>query len=194
MKPLRLVVLGIGSVRCAPPLIAALASYFGERDLEVRLYDEDAERLDLFDRLARRCFLIEESKHTLLAFDDAFEALEDADLVIVTLGENSARRFLKTHQVSTPRGDPIPSVAAALIDRVPEEAAILSLVPGLFMGADRSITNLDWPPEPSMEERRAIPHQVLRWIRSEESVHGLIDEHRQSQVKRWLDEHAHRRV
>lgn len=214
MKPVRLVVLGIGSVRCAPPIVFALAGYFGERDLEVRLYDEDRERLDLFDALARKAFAFESSKHGLLAFDDAYEALEGADLVVFAIGENCARKFLRKHPAKAKakdkekekaksktkpgksgsasparddRGEAIQKAATALARAVPDGAPTLDLMLSVDLPAEPGRTRLDWPAALSEADRRSVPHQVLRWLKGEEGLGRAIEEFRQSPIRGWID-------
>lgn len=117
MEPRRLAILGAGSLRCGPPTLAALANYFGEHDLEVRLWDADEERLDLADRLARTMFVVEEAKHLLVAASDVREALDQADAAILMVEHYCARRFLDpTPPVRLPypsRLDPSPIAEAS---------------------------------------------------------------------------------
>ncbi|HRI44068.1 MAG TPA: hypothetical protein PLL78_03885 [Fimbriimonadaceae bacterium] len=204
MGPLRLAVLGIGSVRCAPPIIGSLAGYFGERELEVRFYDEDAERLDLFDRLARRCFEAEDCGHLVIATTDPEEALEGADLVIMAIGENSARKFLKRSPsprlrpgAPIDRGTAVMAAVDSILYFVPEDAPMLSLLRDVVLVDDHIHVPIpDWPEALAEADRLAIPFQVLRWIRHEEPVAPLIDLHRHSLIKSWLDAqgpHASRR-
>lgn len=203
MKPLRLAVLGIGSVRCAPPIIGALASYFGDQDLEIRLYDEDAERLDLFDRLARRCFDVEKAKHLLVSMDDVSEALEGADMVILAVGENCARRYLRKHPPGTKaksgkgksakaksllsRDEVLRGALAAMMRFVPDGAPVLDLTRGTEPGVSAETTRLDWPDDLSADRRQEVPFQVLRWIRAEDMLAPLIEAHRRSPIKEWMD-------
>jgi hypothetical protein len=195
MGPLRLAVLGIGSVRCAPPIIGTLAGYFGERELEIRFYDEDAERLDLFDRLARRCFEVQECGHRVIATTDPEEALDGADLVIMAIGENSARKFLKRSpsprlRPGTPidRGTAVMAAVDSILYFVPEDVPMLSLLRDVGLIDEHVYTPIpDWPEELGEEDRLAIRFQVLRWIRQEEPVAPLIDFYKQSPIKLWLD-------
>ena len=70
--------LGIGNVRCAPAIVGSLSNYFGERPLEIRFWDADWERLDLFDRFARLCFHVSKCPHQLISTDESDEALDGA--------------------------------------------------------------------------------------------------------------------
>src|SRR5687767_3239764 len=92
MGDIRLAILGGGSVRCTPKVVAALATYFGERPLEIVMWDSDGERLDLFDRFARYLFLMTSTPHRLISTTDPYEALQGADAVIFQVGVNCARK------------------------------------------------------------------------------------------------------
>jgi hypothetical protein len=76
-------------------VIASLANYFGERPLDVHLWDSDPERLDLFDRFARLCFRMNKSKHSLMASEETQETLVDASAIVLMVGENCASKYLK---------------------------------------------------------------------------------------------------
>ncbi len=187
----RLVILGIGSVRCGAPIIASLATYFGERPIEVRLYDSDLERLDLFDRLTRVCFSVESSKHDLLSFDDPFEALEGAERVIVAIGENCAKRFLKRHDAFgklKKREAVIEKALERIIPAIPDGAPTLNLMRNVHLDPSATVSELDWPPNLSEDDRRAAPHQILRWIKGDEYLHSLLPRFERSPLKSWLDE------
>src|SRR4051812_22492709 len=95
MSSVVLAVMGAGSVRCTPPVLLSLATYFGERHIEIRLWDADDERLDLFDRFARLCFMANKTHHTLISTDSESDALKDADLVLFQVGVNCAMKFLR---------------------------------------------------------------------------------------------------
>ena len=94
MSTVKLAFVGAGSIRLAAPVIATLATYFGERQLEIFLYDADEERLDLFDRFARTSFILMKSTHGLKSTSDLPESLADADAVLIGFDENCARKEL----------------------------------------------------------------------------------------------------
>ncbi|HTQ09749.1 MAG TPA: hypothetical protein VMI31_06730 [Fimbriimonadaceae bacterium] len=192
MDVTRLAILGAGSVRCSPAVIASLATYFGERPLEIRMFDSDMERLDLFDRFARLCFAMSRNGHGLSSTTDADEALLDADRVILQIGENCARKYLKERHrmgiASLGAEAMIEQAVEELLGSVPQEAEVLSLVDsGIAIPLDHYY-RVDWLPEPTVAERISLPHQVLRWIRGEDYTHALFIEHERSPVKRWLDD------
>ena len=183
MGEVKLTILGAGSMRCAIPVMVSLARYYGERPLEVVLFDADEERLDLVDRLGRVCFYISQSSHSLAATTDAEEALEDAELVIVQVGDNCAKKM-------TGHSDSIGEALGRLSELVPSEARVLNLVP--FPFSHTNVTDIEWPPEPTEAERRAIPLQILRYINQEEYVADVFRTFVSSPLKEWLDSPAAR--
>ncbi len=180
---LKLAVIGAGSIRCSPAVIASLANYYGERLLEVRLYDADEERLDLFDRFARVCFASGQAPHVVFSTPDIEEALECVDAALVQVGTNCARKFLEAKE-----GDPVPAAIASLLQPLPPSARVLSLFGERLVLPIENYDSIDWPAEPDEEVRRATPHQILRWIRQEEYMHEYLREFEHSPVKEWLDE------
>lgn len=168
MQSSKLVVLGAGNLRCSPAVIGSLGSYYGERPLEVWLFDSREERLDLFDRLARVAFEDTTVEHRLLATTDLKEALDGADIVILALEASE--------DVSPLAGD------------IPDGARVLSLLPFECALPLPSYYRLEWPAPPTEAEERAIKFQVLRWIHREESVWGLTEPFERSPLKQWLDD------
>jgi hypothetical protein len=189
---MRLAILGAGSVRCSPAVLASLATYFGERPLEIRMYDSDLERLDLFDRLARLCFIMTKNDHSLMSTTDPVECTEGAERVILQVGENCARKYLKeSHRMGIANLGAeamIEQAVEELFGTVPFEAEVLSLErPEIAVPRDHYY-RLDWITEPSRGQRQAFPHQALRWIRGEEYTHDFLREHERSPLKSWLDD------
>jgi hypothetical protein len=86
-------VVGAGSVRCAPPVLSSVAAPRFERPIELRLYDANAERLDLMARLAERLFEIARVEHEVQSTDSLDEAVRGSDAVVVCLYEDCARRM-----------------------------------------------------------------------------------------------------
>jgi hypothetical protein len=192
MTTMRLAILGAGSIRCSPAVIASLATYFGERPLEIRMFDSDLERLDLFDRLARVCFIMTKSTHTLISTTNASEASEGADRVVLQVGDNCARRYLKeTHRMGIADLDPSAMIEQAveeMLGAVSLEAEVLSLQRPDIAIPREYYYRLDWLVEPTRYERFAFPHQALRWIRGEEYTHEFLREQERSPLKQWLDD------
>lgn len=186
----KLAILGAGSVRTAPPVISSLATYFGERPIEVRLYDADEERLDLMDRLARHAFNVSEATHTILFRPDFKEALEDADRVVLMVGRNCARKFKRAkfpgHSVQD--DEMIAGTIEALMAHAPADADILSLERRSVPVPVNFYRRLDWPGEPTDEELRWLPHQILRWLKAEEQLYKFFADQEASPFKAWLND------
>lgn len=201
MSTVRLAVVGIGNLRTGVAVIASLASYFGERDLEVLFWDADEERLDLYERLARACFTTEKSKHLLASTGDLREALDGVNRALLTLSENCARKLLRqdptVSEAAMTREQALTTGVEEVILGLDPAAKVLSLIHSSEAvaaarrrtpaRAEPQTTYLSWPEPLNDEQRRAIPHQILRWLRGDEYLTGLIDQFRNSPIKRWLD-------
>lgn len=210
MSATKLVILGAGSVRCSPPVIASLATYFGERPLEIVLYDADEERVDLFDRLARLCFRMTEATHEISYCLDPAEALSGADRVVLQVGTNCARKYLKAAGLlvlAEPEIEAAGSVQkdgfeiAPSDDRLiqlaidqylklaPEEVQVLSLQRlGIVLPEEERFRSVEWPPELGLADRVSVPHQALRYIKGEDYPHTLLQQNERSPLKAWLDD------
>jgi hypothetical protein len=189
MAAMRLCVLGAGNVNYSPAVIASLATYFGERPLEITFYDADEERLDLLDRLARLCFSIVKSTHSLVSTSDAREALQPADWMILQMDENCASKYMKGQPVAQGAG----LVELALENLLEagrwERAEVLNLLPRTVHVPLRCYRRAEgWLSELPPEEQFSMSFQVLRWIRGEEYVTELLAENERSPLKQWLDQ------
>lgn len=156
------------------------------------MYDADLERLDLFDRLARLCFMMTKATHSLMSTTLLPEALEDADRIILQVGENCARKYLKEQHRSGIADLPAPSMIELALEEmlapVSSDTEILSLQrPEIVIPCRHYYRVSDWPKEPTYAERFSIPHQALRWIRGEEYTHEFLNEQERSPLKAWLD-------
>ena len=173
-----------------PPVISSLATYAGERPLEIRLYDADEERLDLMDRFARHCFHVTDSTHDVRYRPNPAEALEGADRIVLMVGRNCARKFMNVKFADRSVQDDmmITSTLGTLLASAPAEADVLSLerrsvgIPVSFF------RRMDWPGEPPDEDLRWLPHQILRWIKAEEQLYKFFDEQEDSPFKAWLND------
>lgn len=192
MSAVQLTVLGAGSLRYGPPVVAALASYFGERPLGIRMYDSDEERLDIFDRLARLCFVNNYVSHELMSTTSVTEALEETDLIVVAVGANCARRYLRATRAAgiADVGDlgMIEQAVSDILGPVPAAVPVLSLLEPSISLPRATYQRVDWPAPLSPEARFALPLQILRWLNKEESLHELLISNDQSPLKTWLDD------
>lgn len=188
MTPVTLAVLGVGNVRFTPRVLATLAGFFGERPMRVVLYDPDEERLDLFYRLARSFFVFSKSTHELDAVQDPDEALAFAELVIVQLEENAARKIL-----NVPRSKKPPKLEKALqiaLANLSPTAETLCLLDSEVQLPVSRYRRLDWLGPLSEEERVAVPHQTLRWIHGEDYPFDIMAECEKGPLKAWLEDPA----
>jgi len=184
METVRISLIGIGSVRCGSHIVASLANYFGERPLDITLWDADPERLELFHRLAKICFLMTRSPHQLSSTDDVREALSNADKIVLSIGRNCAYRVLRPENRES-GGEAIPSAIRALSIDQYTQSTILSLqklpipIPAYY--------TLPWPPELSEEARAGFPFQLLRWVNGEEYPVDVLRECEKSPLSTWVD-------
>lgn len=183
-----LALIGVGNVRCTPPVLATLASYFGERPLDIVLYDADAERLDLFDRLARTFLAFTKSTNLLAGTEDPDEALAVAERVIVQIDANCAARSIG--KKVRPQPSHILEALPRLLSNVSPTAEVLSLLPADVIIPVPKYRQVDWPKAIRSQDEVAVPHQALRWIHGEEYPFEFFAEHEDSPLKLWLDDPA----
>lgn len=182
MDKQRVAVLGIGNPRVGPAIVGAIATYFGEAAIDVAIYDPDPERLELFARFIHVAFKFNKSPHDLTVCEDAEDALDGACKVLIAFDESSAKRVLRMRgmiDVSTPIAEAteafLDGVVADVLDLTGEAVAI----PGRY--------RLPLPSALTAEELRALPHQILRWVRGEEYLHDFLAEHERSPIRDWLE-------
>lgn len=191
MTPTRVAILGIGNLRTLYEIVGALATYFGERPLEVALWDADAERLDLFFHFLRFACTFNQNEHRIFASDDPAEMAAGASHVVICPDRNCAFRYLR----SIGRGsDPIPAHTSAvgaacleLMSFVPEGASILEYTGEPVRLATPLHYRLDVPPELATAEKQAIPYDIMRWLRGEDFLHGFLRDAERSPLKTWLE-------
>jgi hypothetical protein len=190
MGSIPLTILGAGSVQYGPAVIGSLASYYGERPLDVRLFDADEERLDLFDRLARLVFEGTSVDHGVKALEDPTEALVESQLVVLAVDENCARKLLRREKAEVPfeADAAIQAAVDRLVPLIPEDALVLSLMPRMVTVGRDTYYRMAWPPSVDEEGMLAIPMQVLRWLNDEEMFYPLLESHERSPFKQWLDD------
>lgn len=190
MEQINVSILGIGSVRCAIPVIASLACYYGERPLGLRLYDADRERLDLFDRFTRAALFAAGSTHEVISTESADEALDGTDKVILQVGTNCAGHEAKLggHRVEDCSSERISSSLERLLASFDSNAEVLSLQKRDVRVPLAHYYRLDWPGEVDVPYRISLPHRVLRLIRGEDQFYEVLDEYERSPLKDWMDD------
>ena len=186
-----LCVLGIGSVRCGPSIIASLATYFGERPLTIKFFDSDLERLDLFDRFARQCFAFNKAPHSLISTIDPQEAMQNMNSLIVSIGTNCARKQLKNSRrsgiASGSEMHLVDQLVEELLSGISDNVEVLSLLGERVQIPLPIYRFVDWPESPSMFDRAETPHQILRFLNGEEYPHRLFADYQQSPIKKWME-------
>lgn len=192
MSSVGLVILGAGSVRCSPSVLTSLADYAGERPLDIRLYDPDEERLDLFDRFARMAFRFCKATHSLTSTLDFAEALAGAERVVLQMGHHASRRHLRAVGELGWRdiedAEALRQASEDLLGRRAEGSLVLSLLARTVPLTVPTYRVEGWPPEIAEAARPAVPHQILRFIRGEEFLWEMLAEVDRSPLKAWLDD------
>lgn len=179
--------LGAGSLRCAPEVLASLVQAGLPQESALWLQDEHHEALDLAERLAHR--LVTEANLLLrvVATPDPVEALEGAETVILCVGGGlhehhgwlalegayEALELLRLERIRRVMDALQPGLAC-----LDERAAVINLSrptaqSGRFL--QRPAIHLDWPEPLQPEQRVPRAHQMLRWARGEEPLFDLFE-------------------
>lgn len=164
--------------------MGALATYFGERPLEVALYDADRERLELFARFAWVAFKFNKAPHQLEVCESLQEMALLANKAILCLDDHGAAALIRSEKWEAP-GERVAEASRHALQTLSDDVETLDLT-GKSL-TDLARYRLPLPPEPSEEELRALPHQLLRWIRGEEYLHEFLAEHEKSPIRDWLE-------
>ncbi|MCB0826267.1 MAG: hypothetical protein KDC26_08760 [Armatimonadetes bacterium] len=85
---------GAGNVRCAPPVLASLATWYPDDVVTLSLFDANLERLDLIDRLARKLFDDFNRDLLIRSSTDLSEASEGTTDLVLMLNEDGSRRMV----------------------------------------------------------------------------------------------------
>lgn len=173
MEQASVAVLGVGDLRHGPPVLAALATYFGERPLEVVLYDPSPEILDAMHRLARAFFKVSDARHAIVSTTDLDEAIGLADRYVVC---------------DAARPEPLPDLSELTMEAsIPAPSSASALERDRTGGEILALPHGEWPPELTAAERAAMPLQILRWIRLEDWPWEPLLNQQAAPVKAFLD-------
>lgn len=165
--------IGVGSISSGPQTLAALASYFGERPLNIRLYDGDVELLDLMDRLFRVFCMINKCDHEIVMEPDLEKALDGAERVVWIPDANCVRKAPHLERDFPKLVDPRADILCLGAERDP-------MVDGFW--------HAPWPAPMGEEETFQMPLQILRWLRGEEYPYALLKQFEKSPLAAWLDD------
>ncbi len=181
-------VLGIGGLTFGPGIVGSLATYFGERPLEVRLFDADEERLDFMHRFLRTCCHFNQNQVEIFSSPDPAEAIVGATHVILSVETNCAMKYLKMQAEEGRDHYIIAAAVDEILSKAPFTAPMLSLLPPEIAIPSAHYYRLHTP-LPMMEgEPGTWPHQILRWINADEYPIEFLKEHAKSPLKAWLDD------
>lgn len=172
--PSRLAILGVGSIEPAAMAVATVATYFGERPLDVVVFDPCIERRELIARLARTCCDAMRSTHALFEAASGAEALAGASHAIL----------IAAPQVGYGRCDFDQKFEGSVLTLQSKRAPV-----------NRAFFSTRWPTASDMLgwKPQVVPHdawtahQVLRWVRADEWVQPLLDAASESPVRAWLN-------
>ncbi len=185
-RPSRIAVLGAGSLRCAPEVLATLIRADLPEESAIWLSDEFEEGLQLAEMLASR--LIQDSGQLLrvVATTSAEESLEGADTVILCYGGGLWHRggvsmsalgehleVLRLHRLL----DVFETVNRCLASEE-RPVTVINLSRPVQITAkllQRPAIHLDWPLPLGVDERVPRAHQILRWARGEDPTHALLE-------------------
>ena len=184
MNSTNIVLLGAGNVRCSPPALSSLAQCSLGENVDLKLWDADEERLDLFDRLARHLFDAKDSQVRILASSDLAEMLEGAHIVIIQLGSSCARKYLQS--VDLAPDDAVAQALSRIAPSVPDEAHVASLLPPHRHVPFAHAKKLHWPRELDEKHRAEVLFQVLRVLNGEDSVYPLLKANEESPLVSWI--------
>ena len=183
MDRIILTVIGIGSIRDGAPVLAGLAQYFGERPMTIRLYDYDAERLQLFYLLGRSFFQEAKSNHELECVDNIEDALKDANAVIFC----PSQHYLDKYGQELPNpGKARERLLQEVKQLIHEDCPIVTLRAEVPFPNERNLEN--WPEDLTPEVEVSMPHQILRWVHMDDDPQEYMESHKKSEFSEWLEE------
>lgn len=220
---------GAGNVRCAPPVLASLATWYPDDIISISLFDANLERLDLISRLAQKLFDDFNRDLMIRSSTDLAEASEGTTDLVLMLNEDGSRRMvgavgsdtlqafeemeedpfelrkgdrnrptppdqlspatrnmLSQPKATGPRDEVILSAAQLVLDHTPN-SNIVSLIRGVLLPTGTEHLHLNWPDPIDELKLPLIPHQILRWIYSDEPTTDLIEAGRNNAFRAWLD-------
>ncbi len=96
------------------------------------------------------------------------------------------RKLLEMPKSSASREEVLVESVCTVLSSLKESVRVLSLMRGVSLGNDRELTELNWPEPISESQLTLVPHQILRWVRGDESAFDLGAEADSSPVLGWL--------
>lgn len=175
MSAIALTVIGSGNLSLLPHVMGGLASWYGERPLDIRLFDPSFDNLELSFRIGQSLCLIAGSTHELNRYDRASIALDGAARVI----------YMAADLPSTEANQPSLLVGLAeLFAEVPVLNLTATEVPPSLVCQ----TLLTWPMVNDGASGLSFAFQLLRWANSEEYPTEFLQPEMARPLHRWLDD------
>jgi hypothetical protein len=178
----RIAIIGAGSLRAAAPVLATLFALPPDPFDRLTLCDTHAEKLDLFDRLARTFASSVEGPISMTATADMDQALDAADSVILCFGLGNRREEFdgKLHEIpQDERNGAAPLLRARILNEtfkrlnpllLQGEQLVFNLVRPATLTAlllDATAFHIDWPPPIDRQNEYMAAHRALRWVRGD---------------------------
>ncbi|MFM9873714.1 MAG: hypothetical protein ACKVQS_09655 [Fimbriimonadaceae bacterium] len=96
------------------------------------------------------------------------------------------RKLLESPRSGATREEVLRDSVVPLVEGLSEEVRILSLMRGIDIRGKSEIAQENWPESVSEDQLTLVPHQILRWVRGDESAFDLGEIADQSPVLAWL--------
>lgn len=164
-------------MRLALGVLGGIASYFGERPLDVRLFDADPDFLNLSLRIGQSLLLIAQSVNRIAAYPELEIALEATHRVIYMAEPSPIARNPLATDLRT----------VDLFESIPPEVKILNLVEVESGNLSDSQTLLSWPKPMEGPSQLTFAFQILRWANGEEYPLEFLKNEDARPFHRWLD-------
>lgn len=175
--------IGAGTMPIAPPVLGGLAQYFGERPLDIRLYDPSPDFLDISSRIASSLFLMSKSTHAITAYESLETALEYADLALFMVPDFRAASFSRQLECESATGASVLKCLTPQLANIP----VLNLTAVETPDELNVHSLLDWPIPCGDHGDIKFAFQVLRWANEEEYPYQFLEPQDSTPLHRWLD-------
>lgn len=183
----RIAVIGAGSLRAAGPVLATLFGLPLDPGCRLSLYDEHAELLDLFDRLARAFAGVAGTPISILATSDIEDAMEDADSVVLCM-EPQREAPDAPAAAGLPSLAPIFEAVNAMLINLDDPLVFNLVIPVADSGKllNASAFHIDWPPPLPAETAFTSSHKALRWVRADVPAFEPLQEYKETPLSRAI--------
>lgn len=157
-------------------VLGGLATYFGERPLDIRLFDPDPDFLNLSLRIGQSLLLIAQSTNRMAAYPELEIAMEATQRVI----------FMQKDAGSADRELPCKDQGRDL-NEILGDIPVLCLVQPPVDSLTHIEILLDWPKPIDDHSRIQFAFQILRWANGEEYPLEFLKGEDARPLHQWLD-------